>query len=94
MATATLDYRFIAVHVTLDGPETIGIVYNKKAGLSPHGILGGIELYPAWKQWVFMPKEGTVWSSGCLLDIQNALSEVGKLSREHQEQVDETKPGR
>lgn len=37
--------------------------------------LGGIFWHSPWRQFVFEPQRGanTIWSSGCLEDIQNAI---------------------
>ena len=47
--------------------------------VSKHGErLGAIEFYPAWRQHVLVPAEGSVWSRGCLEDIVRAMDLIRK----------------
>lgn len=36
-------------------------------------VLGIIRWYTAWRQYVFIPEDSTVYSLGCLEDIQKEL---------------------
>ena len=36
--------------------------------------LGEIRWYGPWRQYVFMPESGTIWSAGCLADVITALN--------------------
>lgn len=47
--------------------------------LSGDYILGFIHWYTAWRQYIFEPLENTVYSSDCLIEIQN---EIKKLNYE------------
>ena len=38
------------------------------------GLLGIIAWYAAWRQFSFFPEDYTVWSAGCLADIQEAIN--------------------
>ena len=35
--------------------------------------IGRIFYYPAWRQWVVSFAEVSVWSTGCLADVQDAI---------------------
>jgi hypothetical protein len=42
-----------------------------------HGYpLGRISWYSSWRQYVFVPSEGTLYSSGCLADIETAITSL------------------
>ncbi len=46
-----------------------GVANNKSAD-----ILGRIEYYPRWRQWIYTPiSEGIVLSAGCLCDIADFI---------------------
>ena len=38
--------------------------------------LGGIQWYGAWRQYVFYPNPGTIWSAGCLAEVQKLLADI------------------
>lgn len=44
--------------------------------LSGDYILGFIHWYTAWRQYIFEPMDNTVYSHGCLEDIQNELKRL------------------
>lgn len=35
--------------------------------------LGGLVWYPLWRQWVFIPEFGTIWSEDCLAAVREQL---------------------
>ena len=39
-------------------------------------ILGTIEFYPNWRQHVFIPAHGSIWSSDCLADVRDFLAKM------------------
>lgn len=42
-----------------------------------HGnVLGQIRWYGPWRQYVFRPAQDTIWSKGCLEDIEKFLKEA------------------
>ena len=43
--------------------------------------LGLVKWYGAWRQYVFYPECDTIFSSGCLTDIVNFLTEVNELHK-------------
>jgi len=43
--------------------------------------IGRIEWYGPWRQFCFFPDAGTVWSAGCLDDIQDMLRSLAKPAR-------------
>lgn len=46
--------------------------------------LGYIEWYGRWRQFCFMPTEGTVWSDGCLADVRTLIGELAAERRNKQ----------
>lgn len=41
-------------------------------------ILGTIEFDSGWNQWVYCPHENTTYSSGCLKDIVDFITQLDK----------------
>ena len=39
-------------------------------------ILGIIKWYPNWRQYCFFPEDATVWSKGCLEEINDFIEEI------------------
>lgn len=39
-------------------------------------ILGVIKWYGAWRQFCFFPQPETLWSVGCLHDVQQAMASI------------------
>ena len=37
-------------------------------------LIGTIEWYGPWRQFIFHAQPNTVWSTGCLADVQDALA--------------------
>jgi len=37
------------------------------------GFLGNVKWHPAWRQYVFWPEADTLWSAGCLADVETFL---------------------
>ena len=56
---------------------TVWLVVNNTSG----SLLGGIEWYPPWRQYVFMPEGQTVFNNGCLKDIQDFLTELNSRQK-------------
>lgn len=50
------------------------LVINKKH----NSMLGSIEYYKPWKQYVFTPEEDTIFNDTCLQDIVQKLQECNK----------------
>ena len=44
-------------------------VVNVRSG----DVIGAIRWYAPWRQFCFFPTADTVWSAGCLADLQDAL---------------------
>lgn len=43
-------------------------------------VIGSIEWWDEWQKYVFAPMPDTVWSRGCLSDIQDAIAKVTKAA--------------
>ena len=70
-------YEFIVIRPLPQEPKRKTRVYNI---LSKRGdALGSIRWYGPWRQYCLMPHKLTVWSAGCLVDVQDFL---GKLKAE------------
>ena len=49
-------------------------ILNKRQGT----VIGRISWYGKWGQYCFTPEGTTVWSAGCLADVQKAIDNFGK----------------
>lgn len=61
--------------------------YNRSSGI----LLGLVAWYPAWRQYCFFPHsglQGTVFSTGCLEDIQDFIAQC-EQERGKQKEVEE-----
>lgn len=66
------DYQYIymeKVGNSTSGKTSIWKVLNKKTQNS----LGEIRWYASWRQYTFMPVQGTIFSEGCLNDIERFI---------------------
>lgn len=48
------------------------VVSNKKSNT----IIGFIEYYAPWRQYVYAPSSDTIYSAGCLYDIQKFIEGI------------------
>jgi hypothetical protein len=76
----TLDYRYFGVQPIQQRPgrKTVDYTIIARDG----DLLGRIEWYAPWRQHVLAPTEGTVWSAGCLADVQHAIEKIKAHERE------------
>lgn len=66
------DYQYICMQQigkSPSGKTSIWRVLNKSTQTS----LGEIRWYASWRQYTFMPTQGTIFSAGCLNDIENFI---------------------
>ena len=54
------------------GKTEIWNVHAKRTGF----VLGKIKWYGPWRQYCFFPSPNSVFNSGCMTDIQNAIKEL------------------
>lgn len=54
-------------------------------------LLGYIGWYPAWRQYVLAPAEGTCFNAGCLQDITRFLARINREQKDKAGQGTETK---
>lgn len=69
-------YRFIYfsfIYFSQDKSD-LWFCLNKKSNC----LLGTVEWYSPWKRYCFFPRDETVYSSDCLLDIANFLEQLKK----------------
>ena len=64
-----LKYKYFAV---LPSTAKRHIVITLATGT----VLGVIQYHPPWRQYVLAPSSMTVWSDGCLKDIQDAIAKI------------------
>ena len=78
MSATPFVYKFIRIgrDANLDqhAGKPIWYIFNRKAG----DALGRIVYYPPWRQWVATFSEESVWSAGCLADVQDAIARLGR----------------
>ena len=55
-----------------DRKTSTWIIFNKRF----ETILGTIRWWSHWRQYVFFPQESTIFSVGCLKDIQTFISQA------------------
>jgi len=48
------------------------LIHSRSSGL----LLGRIDWFGSWRQYCFWPEPGTLWSDGCLADVQAVLSRL------------------
>jgi len=70
----TLSYPYFTVQdePLLPGRKT----RNYRVMSKRNDFLAVIQWHSSWRQFVLMPTGGTVWSGGCLRDIQDALQKI------------------
>lgn len=75
---SVLDYKYFTVEELPLEPGRKTHVYrvlNRSSG----ACIGIIEWYGAWRQFCFFPSGDSVWSSGCLDDIQDVLRRLKSM---------------
>jgi hypothetical protein len=64
------EYKFITVKVLMEKPKTkVYGVFNKRAD----AVIGVVKWYPHWRQYCFFPEPDTVFSVGCMNDINDFI---------------------
>lgn len=54
-------------------------VINHRTGTT----IGRIQWHGTWRQFCFFPGTLTVWSAGCLADVQDFLKQLAEERRQH-----------
>jgi hypothetical protein len=71
-----LTYKYIQVARDKDLTERAGrpvwYIFNSRQ----QDVLGCIEYYSAWRRWIFVARESSVWSTDCLADVQDAIKKI------------------
>ena len=68
-------YKFFRIEqeVLQSGRKTCDYrIVNLRSG----DIIGQIRWYGAWRQYCFMPCGDTIWSAGCLADVQSFITSL------------------
>lgn len=65
-----IDYKFIHFEET----ATFWFCKNNKSG----AILGRVEWYYPWKQYIFEPSGSALFSADCLADIQHFMGQLAQ----------------
>lgn len=63
---------------TPTGKTSIYVVTNNRT----ESELGLIRWHGPWRQYVFVPRDGTIYSSGCLRDIDSFIEKLHEARRE------------
>ena len=61
-------------YITIEESDGDYHVRNRKSG----SLLGMIEWYPSWRQWVFVTESSALWSWDCLRDISEFMRQLPK----------------
>jgi hypothetical protein len=69
--------RFQAVAAGSVWPDGAVAVLSRRGG----ELLGVISWYPRWREHVFEAKPDTVWSNGCLCEVENKVSAMNAERR-------------
>ena len=73
-----LVYKFIRIgrDTTLEkhAGKPVWYIFNRKS----HTAIGKLFWYARWQQWVATFSEDSVWSAGCLADVQDAIKKLGR----------------
>lgn len=76
MYEQTLKYKYF--NVVHQGESDTGKTQVYHVESARGGLLGVIGWYGPWRAYCFFPMNGTVWSVGCLNDINAAIDEITK----------------
>ena len=77
----TNDYKYITMIKTEDKPKTsVFEVYSKHEDL-----LGEIKFFAQWRQYCFFPEDDSVFSKGCMEDINDFISKLGDILKQNRE---------
>ncbi len=67
------EYKYIKFVKMEDNPKTsVYVCYNKKSSIQ----IGIVKWYPYWRQYCFFPGSGTIFSKGCLEDVNDFISAI------------------
>jgi hypothetical protein len=79
-----MDFKYFVIdeHGPKPGCKTPRYLVRNK---SQDAILGIIKWYGAWRQFCFFPQPETVWSTGCLAGLQQAM---GSIAARYKQQRD------
>ena len=74
-AAATYKYFNVFAEALKPGRKTQDYtVVNRSSG----SIIARIRWYGSWRQYCFFPEGETVWSDGCLTDVQQFIERLAK----------------
>jgi hypothetical protein len=74
-----MDGKYIQFHVIEKKPKTkVYGIYT----LNTDDLIGTIKWHPSWRQYCFFPCSETVWSNGCLKDVENFIYQISKEQKE------------
>ena len=72
----TIQTRYKFIHFEIYG--SAWLIHNNKTD----DVLGSIQWYLRWKQFVFVPTVDVLFSADCLSDIQRFIEILGKRRRD------------
>jgi len=68
-----MEFRYIHVTAAMTSPPRWEVRTTREDAL-----IGWIRWYSPWRRFVFLPCEGTVWSTDCLLAVQSAIQAIAR----------------
>lgn len=79
----TTNYKYIRFKLSEQKPKTLvyDILNNKSDDL-----LGQVKWYANWRQYIFYPESGCIFSVGCLVDVIDFTKKVQENHRQQQHQ--------
>jgi len=66
-------YKYINFEKIADKPKTTIWACRNNSGTA---VIGHVMYYPQWRQYCFLPAYETVFSAGCLVDIQDFIGQL------------------
>lgn len=76
MSETIARYKYFSVEKT--GTSASGKTNIYSVVTHSGSVIGKIGWYSGWRQYVLCPSSPTVWSAGCLADIQDCLRKLKK----------------
>ena len=58
-------------------PNSCWVIRSKRGA----GILGGVEWYQPWRQYVATFSDRTVWSDDCLADVATFMRQLNRIAK-------------
>lgn len=70
--------KYIEFQEILPHPGSVVLIRNKRT----QDVLGRIEWFKLWHQYVFIPQEGSIWSHDCMEDVRQFILGIPNAPRQ------------